>query len=569
MKIIVFLQSTGGLAFLHFTQTILFAMMVYILTAEYIRTRRDDLIYKLVASASITGINIVTTAVLVLEVFYNRVVSQVYLPLILNAVFAIIVLALARAFVFDHVNNQKRFNRLIHGGMLLVLVIYAIMQIYWLFIYKQGMVFGKSVLQFVFSLFFLGMLVYSIYVIIRYRKTYRIRLVTAFASIVVAQFVNVYGTVVDDLPGWLAVARAAAPILVPTMFGSVVFKELIENVVTMVEHLRNVLDDQRNLVFDLVKMGADLSVMSDNLVSMSREGWLKLSSVVQNIYSQEQDRDNFVQILDAVKDVAHSLEGESVRTIPVPEQRSEFEGFSDSRRKEIIESMEGVTAVLRRSRDSIGDASERLQQTNNSMEGIYSYLSEIEDISDKTNMLALNASIEAARAGEQGKGFSVVAQEVSKLADQSQKSTDNVSGMIRQLVDGTRSLNRDLEAGTSEMKNVLQRVQGVIDLLTSGDEKGEVMAREQDRYSSIRELISENASLVRDDIGRARYLIEKNQEHGQQMKDSISRHIHEIEAIAGISDELNGMISDLNDKTNRMITKAESLETITGGKSAK
>src|SRR5271157_4065882 len=102
MKILEFLESPGGLAFLHFTQTVLFSMMVYILGAEYFRTRRGDLIYKLLASICITFSNIATTAILVLQSFYGIELSQKVIPLVLNAVFAIIVLALARAFVYEY-----------------------------------------------------------------------------------------------------------------------------------------------------------------------------------------------------------------------------------------------------------------------------------------------------------------------------------------------------------------------------------------------------------------------------------------------------------------------------------
>lgn len=229
---------------------------------------------------------------------------------------------------------------------------------------------------------------------------------------------------------------------------------------------------------------------------------------------------------------------------------------------EINELKENVVADTTLMREQIEQLVEMATRVNDIVNGVAA-------IAEQTNLLALNASIEAARAGEFGRGFSVVADEIRKLADSTKGNLNDMRVFVNNIQlaakGGRESLNNTLHS-TNSMNDKLDSISGTIT-------ENVVMLRDTikdvDDISGLMLHIKESAHQVNQAMSVSAQDAEKLHDMTQSIHDDATQSADNAKQISKIDEELSGIVRDMISSLNGGIHAISNDELISNLQKAK
>jgi methyl-accepting chemotaxis protein len=319
--------------------------------------------------------------------------------------------------------------------------------------------------------------------------------------------------------------------------------EMSESFNKMIDKFRAAISAVKNTSTELNRTSTELNELSDLSQKISK-GVLEKSEKIEVI--SEESASSVEEMTSGIEEIASSAQG-------LASAAQELANLADNTQKEANKGIQGIEHIVKK----IDEGSKQSMETQKIVENLLTKAENIEKIiysinaiTEQTNLLALNAAIEAARAGEAGRGFSVVAEEIRKLAENSSQATNEIANILEELKNSTIDVNKSTEETVNTIREINEEAQQInvqfsliqneinkmiaeVENVTAGSEQQSASTQEM---STSAERIARTVNEINEQIKEIRESIEQQNNNAY----TLSQKARELETL---SDNLNKEIS--------------------------
>ncbi|NMF06690.1 methyl-accepting chemotaxis protein [Clostridium beijerinckii] len=314
--------------------------------------------------------------------------------------------------------------------------------------------------------------------------------------------------------------------------------------------INETMDKLRLSIVGVQENSSNVESMSSTLASTSKEMTIAASEVASAV---EEIANGAVNQTRELVDITKQLDMFNTELNDIHDKISNVNISSkDAEDKAVLgkDYIESLTESIAKVKQSFGIVNIKINGLGSTVSEIGKITDSINEISEQTNLLALNAAIEAARAGEQGKGFAVVADEVRKLAEESSKASGEIMSLINLVSKETEEVidtSRQMDGLIGDQANIVEKTIQSFDNILESVQKIAPMIDET--YSSVKNAIKGKDIVVNKIEGIA------------SVAEEVSASTEEISASAeemlSSTEEVSDIASQLDESVNDLIGKVE------------
>jgi methyl-accepting chemotaxis protein len=319
---------------------------------------------------------------------------------------------------------------------------------------------------------------------------------------------------------------------------------LSSSIVGMVRRLQDLVGTIRQHSHDAAAMAQQIAASTQQMTASTQEVASTTGDLTERANQQAQVVRAAAQDAGKILEIAHELAAGATQAA---ERNAALARLARSHRERLDES----TAELSRLAEEIERGAAEAEALATASGNIEKFITQAKTIAKQTHMLALNASIEAARAGEEGKGFSVVAEEVRKLASQAAQAatstSDTVQSVVAQVQTARERLLRLGQGGTAAREAAHAAAVGLMNVAADAEANDEWTRRISNSAGEVRGLIEGIAGRMREvSVGTEDYAAAAQQ-------------------IAAAAEQLNASTEEISSSAGHLAQAAEKLTGAVGG----
>ncbi|MCY6370823.1 methyl-accepting chemotaxis protein [Clostridium ganghwense] len=326
-----------------------------------------------------------------------------------------------------------------------------------------------------------------------------------------------------------------------------------DEIQTLGEYFNEMIEQQANIISNARKASEELASSSEEIAASSEEissSTEQIAASIQEVASNADDQNNsIVETSEVLVQLSSLVQIAQKRALTTKNNSEHTMNAAQQGRIKIKETVEAIENINTMSTET-SDVLKVLDEISKKVSGI---ISTINNISDQTNLLALNAAIEAARAGEHGKGFAVVADEVRKLSEQTNIGAGEISSLVNEMVIQIDKAVKSMNSSTEVVKNgvfvanetdksFVAIIDAVVQIVQDIEKIVDVTKDEVASSDQIVKLIDSVATIT-----------ETTSSHSQEVAAAAEEQSSIVENLAASSEQTSAMASNLNNLVEKFI----------------